>query len=87
MVEPVHPFQRGELDGFNVPRRSASVNQSRFVLVPNTLDIDLELAIAAHARRNACRIALTPFVLVVRRLGDRQLRADRLDLMRHDARR
>jgi hypothetical protein len=25
MVEPVHPFQRGELDGFNVPPRSASV--------------------------------------------------------------
>jgi len=31
MIKPVHPFQRGELNGFSVPPRSASVDQFRLV--------------------------------------------------------
>src|SRR4030095_9569728 len=49
------------------------------VLVPEALDIDFELAVALRARRNARWINFPRPVLVVRRWGDRQLCADRLD--------
>jgi hypothetical protein len=49
------------------------------VLIPDTLDVNFELAIPLRALRNTRWIALARLVLVVRRRGDRQLRADRLD--------
>src|SRR6266550_2242715 len=49
------------------------------VVVPNSANTSSELAVPAHARRHPTRINLPALVLVVRRRGDRQLRADRLD--------
>jgi hypothetical protein len=49
------------------------------VLLPDTMDRAGKLGIALHARRQPRRIGLPALVFVIRRRGDRQLLADRLD--------
>jgi hypothetical protein len=49
------------------------------VLVPHTMNLRAQLAVSLSARRQAAGIALTMLLLVVRRWGDLQLPADRLD--------
>jgi hypothetical protein len=46
VIKPVHPFQRGELDGFNVPPRTASVDQFRLVETDDRLGERVVVGIA-----------------------------------------
>src|SRR5690242_18571849 len=46
MIKPMHPFQRGELNGFNVPPRSASVDQFRLVKADDRLGKRVVVGIA-----------------------------------------
>ncbi len=46
MIKAVHPLQRGELNGFNVPPRSASVDQFRLVETDDRLGERVVVGIA-----------------------------------------
>ena len=49
------------------------------VLLPDAMDRACELAVALNTKRQVRRIDVPAPVFVIRRRGDRQLRADRLD--------
>src|SRR6185437_2102162 len=59
------------------PHLASSVRPK--VLLPDPVDRAGELCIAPHARRQSRWISLTALLFVIRRWGDRQLLADRLD--------
>jgi hypothetical protein len=46
VIEPVHPFQRGELNGFNVSPRSASLDQFRLIETDDRLGERVVVGIA-----------------------------------------
>ncbi len=78
-----HQALHGASGNFNVfaihlvPDLSRTIDPK--VIVPDSLDIDLELLILLSPFRQPTRISLTRLLLVIRRRGDRQLLADPLD--------
>lgn len=83
---PAHQALDGAASGWDrfsmqlAPDLAATVNAE--VLIPDALDFSAQPAIALDSGRRAVRLGFTGLVLVVRRRGNRQDTADRLNPVR-----